>query len=589
MKTRILISLLLAGVVLTMSCGGDDKPTNPPSDADDIDAYLQNLPAWSEFSPQLAPVGEPEDVVTGPTEATLDTSGDEIYVCRTTPCSITSTPDAIVTMNPNSEILYLGSLIQGSTYLGGLGAMEELPIRQRAPLTISIDLLYPDNTRTVADPTLASVNQAVGELISGAQNAGHQAGSAISYNKKECHSLRQSMLDMGLSASYMGASVSMELQFSQSAEQHAIMATFRQRMFTTSIVLPQTPSELFSDQFTQEILDAQIALGRVGPQNLPVYVSNIVWGRIMIFTMTSTYTASQMQAAIEASYQGIAGGSVDAQYLAILNSEETTINMVTVGGEASHALDAICSGNLDEYFAADAALTSAAPLSYTLRNLADNSVALVSETTNYDRVECSTDIVAYYNDYDLWRNAVLALPGGEVFSQTLSAAEMVDADEISSPPGGNAWMTEVLTFPGSATGLPLDFSLVSSNYGFTWNDDEMSSGYYPMLSVGDADNGENDDFYIDVTGVTAPREVLAVGIRVGDNGAESDESLRVYGASDLLLAEFTAGLPDGSGYTFIGVVAAVPITRFFFNEGNGGDDICITEPCFGVTGGTGQR
>lgn len=582
MKNRILMTLMLAGTLLAMSCGGDD-PTDPSSPADDVDNYLRALPAWSEFSPQLAPVGEPVDVVTGPTEATLDTSGDEILVCRTTPCSLTSTPDAIVTMNPNSEILYLGSLIQGRTYLGGLGAMEELPIRQRAPLTISIDLLYPDNTRTVADPTLASVSQAVGELISGAHNAGHQAGSAVSYNKQECYSLRQSMLDMGLSASYMGASVSMELQYEQTARQQTIMATFRQRMFTTSMVLPQTPSALFSDQFTQEQLEAQIALGRIGPDNLPVYVSNIVWGRIMIFTMTSTYSASEMMAAIEASYQGIAGGGVSGQYLAILQSEETTINIVTVGGEASHALDAIRTGNLDDYFAADAALTSAAPLSYTLRNLADNSVALVSETTDYDRAECSADIVAYYDDYDLWRNAVLSLPGGEVCSQTLAASEMVDADEVISPPGGNAWMTEVLTFPGASTGLPLDFYLESPNYGFTWNDDEMSSGYYPMLSVGDADNGENDDFSVNVTAVEAPRKVLAVGIRVGDNGVEATESLRIYGEYDRMLAEFTTGLPNGTGYRFMGVVAAVPITRFFFDEGSGGDDICITEPCFGTT------
>ena len=118
------------------------------------------------------------------------------------------------------------------------------------------------------------------------------AGSALSYNKKECFSLEQSMLAMGMSVSYMGASVSSELSFNQSVEKHTIMATFRQRMFTTSVVLPQTPSEFFSDAFTQERLDEQIALDRIGPDNLPVYVSNIVWGRLMIFTMTSTSSPS---------------------------------------------------------------------------------------------------------------------------------------------------------------------------------------------------------------------------------------------------------------------------------------------------------
>ncbi len=576
--------LMLAVLVLVPACGDDDDPAAPPQTSG-IDDYLKDLPQWGEFSPQLAEVGQPEEEVTGPTEAALETDGGQLFVCRTTPCSITSTPDAIVTMNPNSEILYLGSLIQGASYLGGLAAMEELPIRQRAPLTVSIDLLFPDNTRTVADPTLASVNQAVGELISGAHQAGHTAGSALSYNKRECFSLEQSMLCMGMSVSYLGASVRSELSYQQSVEQHTIMATFRQRMFTTSVVLPQTPGEFFSESFTRQDLDEQISRGRIGPDNLPVYVSNIVWGRIMVFTMTSTYTASEMEAAINASYDGIVSGSVDAQYLDILNSEETTINLVAVGGEASHALDAIRSGNLDDYFASDAALTSAAPLSYTLRNLADNTIALVSETTAYDMVECSPDIVAYHDDFDLWRNAVLDLPAGEVQVQYTTSAELVDADEVATPPGGNTWLPGTLTFPAASTGLDLSFVLTSLGYdALTYNDDEISSSLYPLLSPGDADNGENDDFAVTITDVASPRRVLAVGIFVGHNGFTEGENLRVYGESDLLLAEFTSGLPDNAGWVFMGAIAAVPITRFVFDEDAGGDDLVIRHPSFGLTG-----
>lgn len=582
MKTRILIALVVCPLLLVHGCGSDD-PAAPAQG--DVDGYLATLPAWAEFSPQLTDVGDPEDVTTGPTEAELDTGGDEIFVCRTTPCSITNTPDAIVTMNPNSEILYLGSLIQGGTYLGGLAAMEELPIRQRAPLTVSIDLLYGDNSRVVEDPTLATVNQAVGELIAGAHGAGHTAGSALSYNKRECHSLEQSMLAMGFSVSYLGASVSSELSYSQSVEQHTIMATFRQRMFTTSVVLPQTPSEFFSDDFTQERLDEQIALDRIGADNLPVYVSNIVWGRIMIFTMTSTYSVSEMQAAITASYDGFVSGEGHVDYAHVFTSEETTINLVAVGGEASHALAAIRDGDLSAYFDTDAAITSAAPLSYTLRNLADNSVAYVSETTVYDRVECSTEIVAYHDDFDLWRNAVLDLPGGEVQTQFTTSAEMVDANEITEPTGYNQWMGGTLTFPTAATGLDVGFVLTSDGYdAFVFNDDEISGSLYPLLSPGDADNGENDDFSVTITDVTMPREVLAAGIYVGHNGAEAGENLRVYGESDLLLAEFTEGLPSNAGWVFMGVVSAVPITRFTFDEHAGGDDLVIRDTSFGLIG-----
>ena len=84
MPRHHVLALVLVGILLIPACGGDDDPT-APAVSDDVDQYLQGLPTWDEFSPQLTAVGEPEDVVTGPTEATLDTSGDEIYVCRTTP------------------------------------------------------------------------------------------------------------------------------------------------------------------------------------------------------------------------------------------------------------------------------------------------------------------------------------------------------------------------------------------------------------------------------------------------------------------------------------------------------------------------
>jgi hypothetical protein len=58
--------------------------------------------------------------------------------------------------------MWLGALLQGRQYKGGIAALEELPIRQRAPLTLAINLLAGNNTQTVTDPTSANVNQAIG-------------------------------------------------------------------------------------------------------------------------------------------------------------------------------------------------------------------------------------------------------------------------------------------------------------------------------------------------------------------------------------------------------------------------------------------
>jgi hypothetical protein len=67
-----------------------------------------------------------------------------------------------------------------------------------------------------------------------------------------------------------------------------LTAYFVQRMFSVSMVLPQTPGEVFSDAFTSQKLQEQIDHGRIGDDNLPVYVSSVAYGRILMFSFTST-------------------------------------------------------------------------------------------------------------------------------------------------------------------------------------------------------------------------------------------------------------------------------------------------------------
>lgn len=370
--------LTMAALGLTLGgCGGSDTPVAPtPAD---LDAFFATLPAWEQYSPPLpdadattgAPVDQPVEI------------GGETYTETVTPCSITRTPEKIVTLNPDVEVLWVGSLLQGSGYRGGIGSLQELPIRQRAPVTLSISLLTGDNTRTVANPDQASVTQALGELVQAAEDAGHTAGSDIYFTKETTHSLDQASIKMGLSASYMGASVKASLAAGMSSEMRTVTAYFVQNMFTASMVLPQTPAEVFSEEFTAGRLDEQVSRGRMGPDNPPVYVSSVSYGRVLIFTFTSSALESEIKATLNAVYNGGQfGGELSAEQQSIL--ENAQISVVAVGGDAEYALGLIRTNDLSEYFRSDTALTSARAISYTVRNLADNTIARVSETTQYD-------------------------------------------------------------------------------------------------------------------------------------------------------------------------------------------------------------
>jgi len=385
MKTpNPILYLCLAVALLALAACSKDSSTGPePEKPANVNGYVAGLPAWSTFSPPQADA----DVATGTSVDSDDTIEGQPYKCTTTPYSITRTPDRIVTLNPDVEILWVGSLLQGKGHLGGIGQLAELPVRQRAPLSLSIDLLVGDNARVVSNPSVATVTSAIGDLIQTAESQGHTAGSNIFYTKEETHSMNQAALAMGLSAAYMGASIKASLSTDMSDETRTVTAYFVQRMFNVSMVLPQTPGEVFSDDFTADLLEQQIDRGRIGPDNLPVYISSIAYGRILMFSFTSTASTFDINATLEAMYNsGEFGGTLDAHLQQVLS--QAKIEVVTVGGDAGAALSLIRNNDLGSYFAQDAPLTSARPISYTVRNLGDNSIASVSETTNYNLQQC---------------------------------------------------------------------------------------------------------------------------------------------------------------------------------------------------------
>jgi hypothetical protein len=377
--------LLMIAALAFAGCGDDRGPSGPGDTPADLPTFFAALPAWSAFSPPLADAematGEPvED------EAPTTIDGD-MFVCTTTPYSLTTTPEDIVTLNPDVEVLWVGALLQGDGHLGGIGSLAELPIRQRGPLTLTLDLLSGANTQTVASPTVATVNQAIGGLVETAALAGHRSGSNIFYTSETTHSLDQAALKMGLSASYMGSTVKTSLSADLSDESRTVTAYFIQRMFTASMVLPQNPEDVFSSEFTQEMLARETTDGRMGPGNLPVFVSSVTYGRILMFSFTSTSTEAKIKATLNVLYNGgDFGGELDSELQSVL--ENAQIRVVTVGGDAQQALDLIRENNMGAYFTSDAPLTTARPISYTVRNLDDNVIARVSETTSYNLEQC---------------------------------------------------------------------------------------------------------------------------------------------------------------------------------------------------------
>ena len=579
----------LFSVTAFVSC--ENKGTDP-NDLTEVDSYLQSLPDWQDFA-NVVEVVNPDsgDVTVG--DIVGEISGN--VLCTQTDCSITQNPEQIVSFGSAPDILWPGALIQGDSYLGGLGSMEDIPISQRAPLTIALNVISGTNVnRTINNPNAASVWQAVADMAVEAEAGGLPTGTSFYYNWKQSYSSTQAALSLGIGYKYLGSSGRVALDFETSEETNTVTAFFKEVMFEAYIVRPSTPAGFFTADFTRERLDEQIAQGNIGPDNLPVYVSRIQYGRLLLYSMTSSNSMRAMRLAAKASYSGIGSieGDMQAEVTQILQNAE--IRIAQIGGN-SQALEGILrAGGLSGYFENDVPLTQAQPLGYALYNLSDGSLAKVSETTSYEIRECSAENAQVYLNKSEWQQAIAALAGNCLTRDLPTTANNLTlANEVTTPPGPNTGMGNTLTFESLETGYPFKFDLMATQASNLVFDDQENGPAFPnnpeqerSISIGDVDNEDNDNFSIEIIEWQPNCAVIAIGITVGDNERESDEQVQVRGTGGFLKLwndEDGNCVPNCQGSTsFLGVVSTVPITELWFNEGNGGDDIFVRDFCFGV-------
>ncbi len=396
-RTTVLTAVLAA-------CSGGDDSTGPGA-GQGVNEYLSALPSWSTFAPpgiesdstvdQSRTTTQSTDTVASVTTAdslgNLVTRQNVAYSCTSVPYSISKTPNEIVVYNPDVDILWPGALIQGKSHKAQVGSLLPLTISERAPVNVSIPS-FPtgSNFRTVDIVDQAHVGSAIGDIIGNATLNGLQTASASKFQMRTYNSEQEFALQAGLSGKYLGFSAKAGTSISNISSERTVTVHFFQRMFDVVVAPPQTPGAIFSSAFTPAKLEEQRSLGRIGPDNLPVYVAQVTYGRMMMFAFTSTASESDIKGTLNASYEFVTGQanlSLSTQQQKIL--QQAKIVITTLGGNDSATVAMIRSGDWRQYFTASASLQTAAPISYTFRNLGDGSIASVTEATNYSIKSCA--------------------------------------------------------------------------------------------------------------------------------------------------------------------------------------------------------
>jgi hypothetical protein len=405
------LRLIAAGlIVFAAACSDSQNPENPigpeasPPGTDpkaDVGATFDAIPAWEAISPPVAASVDTklgDQTAGGSFLADTDSRYNPAAVCIATPHSLAKNPAEIVTLSANRELLVPGVLVQGRGHV--LGSLSELVIDERAGIDLVIDeaaTLVP--VRTVDTPNRGSLQTGVNSLIQDAETSGFEGSSSVAFEQVTSYSAQQAALALDFSARYLGGEADGSLRSRTSGSETTVTASFVQRAFTISAVGPQFGEDWFTDEFTQARLDQYVSRGLIGPDNPPLYVQSVTYGRIVMVNFSAAESEEDIQGFFTAGYENGVGsieGRISARQEEILRS--ATIEVVSIGGPAesgfSFAKEILApneegSVGLDGFFARDVPLTAFVPISYVLADLRTGQVAAVGEVTEHEVLECS--------------------------------------------------------------------------------------------------------------------------------------------------------------------------------------------------------
>lgn len=396
-------ALVLTVILILSACGPMSSRTGTDEDlriqaqaqtegrSTQINNYFMDMSGWSELAPEKP--DEKRELGKRSSIEAIDVDGvTRPASCTTTEYDLTKTPEKIVMQNPAAGILYPGALVQGEGYLQGPGGLKELPIRERAPMTIAVELSGAGNTTTVENINYGNYQKAFGQMIKTLSSELKNTTANMFFNKVEVQSEQQAALDLGISVKYLGQSVSGDIKAKKSSREKTMMAVFEHRAFTVSAVAPKSPADFFTSDFGMKELLKYEKRGALGFKNPPLYVSNVSYGRMLIFTVTSKASQEEIDAAIQGSFNRIdlkVKANVKARQEKIM--KEASIKIISLGGDANQVESLIRGGNIQDYFSQTSSLETFVPISYVLRNVKDNSIAKVSETTKYSVQECTPE------------------------------------------------------------------------------------------------------------------------------------------------------------------------------------------------------
>ncbi|MFN8436749.1 MAG: thiol-activated cytolysin family protein [Cytophagales bacterium] len=375
MKKFILSSAVL---LIALSACKKKVTDNKVAPTDDLNGYLTALTPVNSPTPILSPQASADSIVNW-------NSTDGTY-CKSVKYKLGPNYNEGFLLNPTSDVIFPGAIIDGNSIYDGSYRLISLP-RTGGVITSDNQGLTTASAK-VDETTKAEVQQAILDINS---NLKASSGANFQFLVQDIYSSQQLDMHLGFTVSSPSEKnkVTGGFNFSSTKSKSRILIKFEQVYYSMNYGAKQKPADFFQSGVTP----SQVSTTINGTSVAPVYVSNVMYGRLAYLTFESDMSQDSLKATLNAKFHaGTVKGDLDAKLSSKLSNFNTTIQGTVIGGSGADAVKAI--NGLDgikeyilnggEYSASSPGL----PVAYTLRRISDNAVFNVVNISEYTVNQC---------------------------------------------------------------------------------------------------------------------------------------------------------------------------------------------------------
>ncbi len=437
--------------------------------------------------------------------------------------------------SPNSNVIYPGNMLQGKSLNQGT---PDIIAVERAGGVISTDVVDGNIQSSFEVDKIAksTVTDAINNIINGSTGI---VPANFSLGIKNIQSREQFALELGVDVNSTFVDLEGKLNYSSVSEKNTFVVNLNQSFYTMSYDIPTSMDQLFAPSVTPEDLARY-----VGPNNPATYISDVTYGRIFYMLVSSSSSVTEMDAAINASFNGVATdveANIETSYLNTL--DELTITVFAYGGDANTSLLTVGTTDLSDLaslLSESSNIRSGKPISYVVRSVYNNQIVSTQLATNYDVTNCvptGADGAPPYTEH--WTGNVISAMGPVGAAFNTYGTEFILINQA-----GDQWMrsnTGVLEGP--------------------FHIDELGTEPCPFSSIGAAcniDGNQNGEYYLQVFDGT--------GTQYSYLNPSSGNWLNVRPISDLALGDNPFGAVGIGAVAFNYKDPLGPAGRYMFNK-----------------------